>query len=99
MNMEIKKELKDISLPITEPEYRNRPELSYSTLSTFERSGFDGLDHLFDKIESPSLLFGSIVDTILTDGMDAFKEHYIVMDVNDEGLCRGERVRVHLLMR
>ncbi|MCI7618990.1 MAG: molybdopterin molybdotransferase MoeA [Firmicutes bacterium] len=24
---------------------------------------------------------------------------YIVMDVNDEGLCRGERVRVHLLMR
>lgn len=24
---------------------------------------------------------------------------YIVMDVNDEGLCRGERVKVHLLMR
>ena len=24
---------------------------------------------------------------------------YIVMDVNDEGLCMGERVRVHLLMR
>ena len=82
MNMEIKKELKDISLPITEPEYRNRPELSYSTLSTFERSGFDGLDHLFDKIESPSLLFGSVVDTILTDGMGAFNDHYIVMDVN-----------------
>ena len=24
---------------------------------------------------------------------------YIVMDVNDEGMSRGERVRVHLLMR
>lgn len=80
--MEIEKELKDIALSITEPEYRQRPELSYSTLSTYERSGFDGLDHLFDKIESPSLLFGSIVDTILTDGMDAFYEHFIVLDVN-----------------
>jgi hypothetical protein len=80
--MEIAKELKDISLPITEPEYRKRPELSYSTLSTYERSGFDNLDHLFDKVESPSLLFGSIVDTILTDGMDAFNEHYIVLDIN-----------------
>lgn len=80
--MEIEKELKDIALSITEPEYRQRSELSYSTLSTYERSGFDGLDHLFDKIESPSLLFGSVVDTILTDGMDAFYEHFIVLDVN-----------------
>lgn len=80
--MEITKELKDIALPITEPEYRQRPELSYSTLSTYERSGFDGLDHLFDRVESPSLLFGSIVDTILTDGMDAFNEHYVVLDIN-----------------
>lgn len=24
---------------------------------------------------------------------------YVVMDVNDEGLCRGERVKVHLLVR
>ena len=80
--MEIEKELKDIALSITEPEYRQRPELSYSTLSTYERLGFDGLDHLFDKIESPSLLFGSIVDTILTDSMDAFYEHFIVLDVN-----------------
>lgn len=80
--MEIKKELKDISLHITEPEYRQRPELSYSTLSRYESLGFNGLDHLFDKVESPSLLFGSTVDTLLTDGMEAFNERFTVLDVN-----------------
>lgn len=80
--MEIQKELKDISLQITEPEYRRRPELSYSTLSRYESLGFNGLGHLFDKIDTPSLLFGSIVDTILTDGMDVFNEQFIVVDIN-----------------
>lgn len=80
--MKIEKELKDIALPITEPEYRQRPELSYSTLSTYEYLGFDGLEHLFDRKDSPSLLFGSCVDTILTDGMDAFNESFLVLDVN-----------------
>lgn len=80
--MEITKELKDISLKITEPEYRKRPELSYSTLSRYESLGFNGLSHLFDKIESPSLLFGSVVDTILTDGMEAFNERFTVLDIN-----------------
>ncbi len=80
--MEIPKELIDISLPITEPEYRQRPELSYSTLSRYESLGFDGLSHLFDKVESPSLLFGSCVDCLITDGMDAFNELFTVLDVN-----------------
>lgn len=80
--MEIEKELSDISLHISEPEYRQRPELSYSTLSRYESLGFNGLDHLFDKIESPSLLFGSVVDCLLTDGMGAFNEHFMVLDVN-----------------
>lgn len=80
--MDIPKELIDISLPITEPEYRQRPELSYSTLSRYESLGFDGLDHLFDKVESPSLLFGSCVDCLTTDGMDAFNELFAVLDVN-----------------
>lgn len=80
--MNIEKELSDISLPITEPEYRQRSELSYSTLSRYESLGFDGLDHLFDKVESPSLLFGSCVDCLITDGMDAFNELFTVLDVN-----------------
>lgn len=91
--MIIEKELSEISLPISEPEYRQRPELSYSTLSTFEKTGFDGLEHLFDKKESPSLLLGSIVDTLITGGEDEFNNLYTVLDINitDSGvdICRN----------
>ena len=80
--MIIQKELSDISLHITEPEYRQRPELSYSTLSTYETLGFTGLDHLFDKKESPSLTLGSVVDSMLTGGMDEFENLYTVLDLN-----------------
>ena len=76
------KELSDISLSITEPQYRAMPELSYSTLSTYDRVGYDGLDHLFDKVESPSLTLGSIVDTIITGGEEEFKKLFLVLDVN-----------------
>jgi len=86
--MEILKELSDISLHITEPEYRQRPELSYSTLSTYQTLGFTGLDHLFDRKESPSLTLGSVVDSILTGGEDEFKSLYTVLDINvtDSGI-------------
>lgn len=76
------KELKDIALPWTEEEYRADPALSYSTLATYERGGFYSLSTLFDKKESPSLLFGSVVDCILTDGESVFNERFAVMDYN-----------------
>lgn len=76
------KELKDIALPWTEEEYRADSALSYSTLATYERGGFYSLNTLFDKKESPSLLFGSVVDCILTDGESVFNERFAVMDYN-----------------
>lgn len=86
--MEIVKELSDISLHITEPEYRQRPELSYSTLSTYETLGFNGLDHLFDKKESSSLTFGSCCDSLLTGGYDEFNRLFTVCDITitDSGI-------------
>ena len=78
----IEKEFSSISLPITEEEYRAMPELSYSTLSTYEKLGFGGLDHLFDKIETPSLTLGSCVDSIITGGWDEFNSRFQVLDVN-----------------
>ena len=71
--MEIFKELSEISLPISEQEYRQMPELSYSNLSTYETLGFNGLDHLFDKKESLSLTIGSAVDAIITGGEEEFE--------------------------
>lgn len=74
------KSLKDISWDVTEDQYRADSALSYSTLSRFNREGFDNLAHLFDKIESPSLLFGSVVDTLLTGTKEEFEERFFVAD-------------------
>ena len=57
-----RKSLKDISWNVTEAEYRADSALSQSTLTRYEREGFNNLSKLFDKIESPSLTFGSAVD-------------------------------------
>ena len=74
------KSLYDISLKITEEEYRADPALSYSTLARYEREGFNNLDKLFDKIETPSLIFGSAVDSLITGGQEEFNERFMVAD-------------------
>jgi hypothetical protein len=78
--MSIKKSLYEVSWQVSEDEYRQDAALSYSTLAKFERSGFNGLDTLFDKVESPALTFGSAVDAIITGGMDEFNERFCVAE-------------------
>lgn len=74
------KSLYDISWKVPESEYRADPALSYSTLSTYERVGFNGLSTLADRKESPSLTFGSAVDSIITGGEQEFNERFMVAD-------------------
>lgn len=74
------KKLVDISWQVSEEEYRADKAYSYSTLAKFDREGFNNLESLFDKVESPSLLFGSMVDTLLTDGQEAFNERFLVAE-------------------
>jgi hypothetical protein len=74
------KSLKDISWQITEAEYREDPALSYSTLATFERGGFNCLSTLKDKKESPALTFGSAVDALITGGQQEFEDRFIVAE-------------------
>lgn len=81
--MEIqRKSLKDISWDVDEPTYRADHALSYSTLARYEREGFNNLDRLFDKIESPSLQFGQAVDTLITGSEDEFNEQFMVAELN-----------------
>ena len=68
--------LYDISWQVDEPEYRKDPAYSYSTIARFHREGFEGLPKLFDKVESPSLLFGSLVDTLLTGSTEEFDKTF-----------------------
>ena len=74
------KKLSEVALNITEEEYRADLALSYSTLSRFDREGFANIDKLFDKQETPSLLLGSIVDTIITDGEEEFNNRFVVAE-------------------
>ena len=74
------KKLSEVAWNVTEEEYRADPALSYSTLSRFDREGFANIDKLFDKQETPSLLLGQLVDTIITDGEDEFNRRFVVAE-------------------
>lgn len=79
--MEIQRpSLKNISWNVTEEVYRADRALSYSTLARFKREGFSGLENLFTKVESPSLTFGSAVDSIITGGEEEFNERFITAE-------------------
>ena len=77
----IEKSIKSIFWQIDEPSYRQDPALSQSTLSTYERKGFECLDTLFEHAESPSLTFGSAVDAIITGGEQEFLDRFYVSDL------------------
>ena len=74
------KDLKRISWVCSEEEYRADPAYSYSILAKYNREGFNKLDSLFDKVESPSLTFGSAVDSLVTGGEEEFNERFFVAD-------------------
>ena len=83
------KKLTDLSWNVSEEEYRQDNSYSYSMLAKFNREGFENLDKLFDKISTPSLTFGSIVDCLLTDEQN-FENRFVVCGNNDlSDLYRG----------
>lgn len=75
------KKLTDIAWNVPEEVYREDLALSYSTIARYEKGGFGSLAKLFEPVESESLTFGSMVDTIMTEGPDRFNEKFVVMDV------------------
>jgi hypothetical protein len=74
------KTLKDISWQVDEPTYREDPALSYSTLARFAREGFNNIDNLYEKIDTPSLTFGSAVDALITGGQEEFDRNFFVAE-------------------
>ena len=75
----MRKKLTDISWNVSEAVYRKDKTISYSMLSTYEREGFNAI---FEHKHTASLTYGSIVDTIMTDGWEAFLEQYVVLPIN-----------------
>ena len=83
MSTEERKSIKDISWQVSEREYRKYPALSYSILAKYEREGFNNLDKLFDRVESPSLTFGSAVDTLITGNEEDFNNQFMVAQLDN----------------
>lgn len=79
------KELNEIAWSVSEEQYRADSALSYSTLSRYEREGFNKLDHLFDQVSSQSLLEGSMVDCLITASEEEFFNQYCVADIPSLG--------------
>ena len=75
-----RKSLYDISWQVDEDTYRADKALSYSNLAKYEREGFNGLDHLFDRVETPSLTFGSAVDALITGGQEEFDNKFMAAE-------------------
>ena len=72
----------DLAWNVTEPEYRADDALSYSTLQRYENNGrFRAIPTLEEKITTPSLVFGSVVDALVTGGYGEFDSLFLVADL------------------
>lgn len=75
-----KKSLSSISWLVEESAYRADPALSYSILSKYERTGFNGLSDLFNPVSTASTIYGQAVDSLITGGQKEFDERFMVAE-------------------
>lgn len=66
--------LKNLSLDISEQEYRDMKALNYSRLAGYVKNGFTSL--FKEEERTQAIMFGSAVDCIMTRGETAFMEAY-----------------------
>lgn len=59
--------IKELSWLVDEATYRTDDSLSYSTIAKFHREGFKSLPSLFNNESTSSMIFGSVVDTLITE--------------------------------
>ena len=78
--MPMRKSLANISWQVDEETYRADKALSYSRLSQFHRNGPRALIST-DKIDTPSLRFGSVTDCIMT-APEEFDDKFYVADID-----------------
>lgn len=81
------KKLSDYALGMTEQEYHESKQLSYSILARYEREGgFSSLPRDYDDLwkpipETDALTFGAALDTIVTRGEQAYEDEFHMADI------------------
>lgn len=72
--------LYDLSWKVTEEEYRAYPALHYSKIKEYAKNGFNCLKFPPEETISDSMVFGSAVDAIITEGAEGFNSKFFVSD-------------------
>ena len=75
-----KKSFIELAWNVDEEVYRADPAISYSALSGFDRLGPSSLCDT-SKLDTPSIRFGSLVDTLLTDAK-SFDDKYLISSID-----------------
>lgn len=71
---------KNLTLNITDQEYRDLPYYNYSKIAKYARDGVKSLT-TDEKIDNASIMFGSLVDCLITD-RNSFHDKYAVVHFN-----------------
>lgn len=75
------KDIKELFLNLPEEEYHALPCLSYSKLARYSRGGIESLARLDEPIrQTAGMRFGSLVDCMVTRGMEETNRRYMVTD-------------------
>lgn len=90
------KSFKELSLNITEEEYRNNGRFHYSDIAGYMREGFSYLKKT-EKDESESLKFGSVVDCMLTEEPEVFLDRFCV--ITDFNLSDNQKAVIQDLIQ
>lgn len=69
-----------ISWQCSEKEYREYDAINYSSIAGYAKEGFEYLLKMDEKYSSPSLVFGSALDTMLTSSEEEFNKKFFVFD-------------------
>lgn len=70
--------------------YRSDSAISYSDISQYMQMGKDIVNHFREKKSSYGLSLGTVLDCLITEGIQIFSEKYLLTDFNPEN--KGEQL-------
>ena len=73
--------IEDLTLKISESDYRKYPAYSQSLLGSYLRLGFDNIHKLEEPLVGSFLDYGSVVDVLLTGTKEEFDKQFIVLNM------------------
>ena len=83
-------DIKDLFWDVSEVTYRQDSAISYSDISQYMQMGKDIVNHFREKKSSYGLSLGTVLDCLITEGIQVFSEKYLLTDFNPEN--KGEQL-------